>query len=184
MTDRLFFALWPDQPLQATLKGRLPDLVSGLGGRPQRSDQWHVTLEFLGEVPDGRQPAVHRAAARVQAKSCTVTFDRLDYWPRPQVYCLATSQVPVEIDELLHGLRAALTEEGFEPDTRAYRPHVTLARKVHAAHHSQLDPPIVWPAERFALVRSVNAAAGSRYEPLRWWNLSGRDARESGISCQ
>ena len=176
MTDRLFFALWPDEPLRATLAGRLPALVSGLGGRPQRPDQWHVTLEFLGEVPGERQPAVRQAAMRVHGASCALNFDRLDYWRRPQVYCLAASQVPTELAGLVRGLRAALAEEGFTPEAREFRPHVTLARKVREARPCALDPPLVWPDDRFALVRSITDPAGSRYEPLDWWNLSGRDA--------
>jgi hypothetical protein len=41
---------------------------------------------------------------------------------------------------------------------------------VRAAADSLLDPPFVWQSRGFALVRSVTAAAGSRYEPLHWWN--------------
>ena len=35
---------------------------------------------------------------------------------------------------------------------------------------SLLEPPLVWRADGFALVRSVTDPAGSRYEPLHWWN--------------
>ena len=58
MTDRLFFALWPDTALQSVLARRLPPLLDGIQGRAQRPDQWHVTLEFLGAVAIDRQAAV------------------------------------------------------------------------------------------------------------------------------
>lgn len=176
MTERLFFALWPDEPLRATLAGRFPDLVRGLSGKPQRPDQWHVTLEFLGEVPADRHAALHRAAGRVQADPVVVSFDGLDHWRKPQVYCLAASQTPAPLVELVRRLRVALAEEGFTPEAREFRPHVTLARKVPEARRGRLEPPLAWPADRFALVRSVTDPAGSRYEPLHWWNLSGRGA--------
>src|SRR5262245_5277525 len=65
MTDRLFFALWPDTSLRQELERRLPPLTARVEGRPQRPDQWHVTLEFLGAVPTERQPALWAAADRV-----------------------------------------------------------------------------------------------------------------------
>jgi 2'-5' RNA ligase len=176
MTDRLFFALWPDAHLRSSLSERVPHVLEGLGGKPQRPDQWHVTLEFLGEVASDRQAALHGAAGRVRAEPFTVSFDEFHHWHKPQVVCLAASVIPGPLAGLVAGLRAALADEGFKPEDRDFRPHVTLARKVKAARPGRLDPPLAWPADRFALVRSVTDPAGSRYEPLHWWNLSGRAA--------
>jgi RNA 2',3'-cyclic 3'-phosphodiesterase len=174
MSDRLFFALWPDESLQQVLARRLPELVVGVRGKPQRPDQWHVTLEFLGRVPAERQPALWAAADSVQCEPCEVVFDRLDHWRRPQVYCLAASATREPLARLVIELRAALMVQGFTPETRDFRPHVTLARKVHAAPVGPLAEPLCWAADRFALVRSLSDVTGSRYEPLRWWNLRGR----------
>jgi 2'-5' RNA ligase len=80
--------------------------------------------------------------------------------------------VPDALADVVNELRAALSREGFSPDQRPFRPHVTLARKVRSAESTTFDQPIVWAAERFALVRSVTAPAGSRYEPLGWWNCT------------
>jgi 2'-5' RNA ligase len=172
MTDRLFFALWPDEKLRTALATRLPALTGESAGKPQRPDQWHVTLEFLGDVAAARLGALHRAAGRVRAAPFTVSFDQLEHWRKPQVVCLTARQIPASLARLVGGLRAALDEEGFVPESREFRPHVTLARKVKVARHGRLEPPLAWPAERFTLVRSVTGPAGSRYEPLHWWNLS------------
>ena len=175
MTDRLFFALWPDDSLRAGLQLRLPALVQAVRGKAQRPDQWHVTLEFLGAVPAERQAAVWAAADEVSAGPFDVTFDALDHWRRPQVYCLAATRTPALLGQLVAELRAALWAHGFVPESREYRPHVTLARKVRSAAAGPLEPAIHWPADRFALVRSVTDPAGLRYEPVRWWNLRGQD---------
>lgn len=175
MTDRLFFALWPDESLRNLLAKRLPPLVAGIHGKPQRPDQWHVTLEFLGVVPVDRLPAVRAAADATQGEPVTVEFDLLDHWRRPQVYCLSASVTPPKLARLVSELRAALFATGFVPDSRDYRPHVTLARKVRAARVASLPEPITWTADRFALVRSLSDPAGSLYEPLDWWNLRGQD---------
>ena len=174
MTQRLFFALWPDAELRRELERRLPPLAATVQGRAQRPDQWHVTLEFLGNVDDERQSAVWAAADRVAVESFEVNFDTLDHWRHPQVYCLAATQTPAPLTQLVEQLRTGLALAGFEPETRAYRPHVTLARKVRSARREPLREPLRWPADRYALVRSVTDAAGSRYEPLRWWNLRSR----------
>jgi 2'-5' RNA ligase len=174
MTQRLFFALWPDTRLRVELERRLPPLAGAVRGKAQRPDQWHVTLEFLGGVERDREPAVWQAADRVAVAPFEVVFDALDHWRRPQVYCLAASDMPVQLAQLVAQLRTGLAFMGFQPEARDYRPHVTLARKVRDARPGPLPEPLHWPADRFALVRSVSDAAGSRYEPLRWWNLRGR----------
>lgn len=170
MSDRLFFALWPDPDLRAALRGRSELDTSLIDGKPQRPDQWHVTLAFLGQVPGERLPAVRAAAGRVSLAPVTIKFDRLEYWRRPQVLCLVASRVTAGLQALVAQLHAALVKEGFALDARPFRPHVTLARKVRSAADSCLDPPLVWRADGFALVRSVGDPSGSRYEPLDWWN--------------
>ena len=170
MTERLFFALWPDVALRRELERRLPLLTSQVVGRPQRPDQWHVTLEFLGAVTADRQPAVWGAADSVSMEALQLQFDAIDHWRKPQVYCLVAMEPPTAVSKFVANLRAALTDAGFSPEDREYRPHITLARKVRQAKRGPLVPPLQWPADRFTLVRSVTDASGSRYEPLRWWN--------------
>jgi len=172
MSDRLFFALWPDEPLRAILAGLVATLTAGVDGRWQRPDQWHVTLEFLGDVAPQRLASLHAAAGQVRLRTLSIVFDRVEHWRKPQVLCLAASSVPDALADVVNELRAALSREGFSPDQRPFRPHVTLARKVRSAESTTFDQPIVWRADRFALVRSVTAPAGSRYEPLGWWNCT------------
>jgi RNA 2',3'-cyclic 3'-phosphodiesterase len=170
MSDRLFFALWPDPALLQALQARVEKIAAAVGGKPQRPDQWHVTLEFLGQVPRERQPVLRAAAARVSGSPVTIEFDRVEHWRKPQVVCLVASRVPAGLAALVTQLHAELAAEGFAIETRPFRPHVTLARKVRTAVDSLLDPPFLWRTDGFALVRSVTDPAGSRYEPLDWWN--------------
>jgi RNA 2',3'-cyclic 3'-phosphodiesterase len=170
MSDRLFFALWPDSALRRALHDRIELITASIAGKPQRPDQWHVTLEFLGQVPLEHQPRLRAAADRVSRPPITIEFDRVEHWRKPQVVCLVASRVPAGLAALVTQLHAALAEEGFTLDARPFCPHVTLARKVQAAANSLLEPPFVWQSHGFALVRSVTDPAGSRYEPLDWWN--------------
>jgi 2'-5' RNA ligase len=170
--ERLFFALWPNARLRAELESRLPPLTRNEHGRAQRPDQWHVTLVFLGAVSLERKPAVLESADAVTGVPFELEFDRLEHWRRPQVLVLTASTVPAPLAALVADLRAALTGRGFEPETREYRAHVSLARKITRAPSTALPEPIRWTADRYALVRSVTDPSGSRYEPLHWWNLA------------
>jgi 2'-5' RNA ligase len=184
MSDRLFFALWPDPALLQALHARVDAIAASVEGKPQRPDQWHVTLEFLGQVPRERQLALRAAADRVSRSPVAIEFDRVEHWRTPQVVCLVASRVPTGLAALVTQLRAELAKEGFAIEERPFRPHVTLARRVRSAADSVLEPPFPWRADGFALVRSVTDPAGSRYEPLGWWNHAVEGGGETGDSGQ
>lgn len=170
MSERLFYALWPDASTRGELSRRLPEWTAGIDGRLQRPDQWHVTLEFIGAVAPERVAVLEDAAGQTPFSPLVIEFDRLEHWRKPQVACLVASRTPPALAAHVAALRAALAAAGFEQDSRPFRPHVTLARKARAAPTDHVVPPLFWPAMRFALVRSTSDAAGSRYEPLHWWN--------------
>ena len=174
MSDRLFFALWPDASLRDELAGRIAVLTDGYPCRPQRPDQWHLTIEFLGNVATDRHLLLREAACVVegslQARE-TVVLDRLEHWQKPQVLCMTATLVPPKLAGLAAALKDALRKRGFEPDGREFRPHLTLARKARQRVEGREVAPIRWPVDTLWLVKSIGEAAGSRYEPFARWNL-------------
>jgi RNA 2',3'-cyclic 3'-phosphodiesterase len=158
---------------EQSLAPRIRALQPAGVGRPQRPDQWHVTLEFLGPVPASRVAAAREAAAQVRAAPCEIRFDAVEYWRRPEVLCLVARALPPPLADLVQQLRAALATRGFEPESRPFRAHLTLARKVsHPVTPVQFEP-LPWPTAEFALVESVTDRSGSVYTPLAAWPLSG-----------
>lgn len=168
---RLFFALWPDNDLRSALAPRIRALQPNGVGRPQRPDQWHVTLEFLGSVPASLVVAAREAAGQVRAEPCEIVFDAVEFWRRPEVLTLVARVLPPALGSLVEQLRAALAARGFEPESRPFRAHLTLARKVNHPVTLGAFEPLRWPVEDFALVESVTDRAGSVYTPLDLWNL-------------
>jgi 2'-5' RNA ligase len=132
-----------------------------------------VTLEFLGSVSSSRMAAAVEAAAAVTTGSFEIVFDTVEHWRRPEVLCLVAREVPEPLAALVAQLRAGLAARGFEPERRAFRAHLTLARKVVTAVAVPPFEPIRWPARDFALVESVTDRAGSRYLPLERWSFAG-----------
>lgn len=170
-THRLFFALWPGEPLRNALAPHIRALQPVGAGRPQRPDQWHVTLEFLGAVPASRVDAARDAAASVRGRPCELQFDAVEYWRRPEVLCLVAREVPPPLVDLVSQLRSALAQRGFQPESRPFRAHVTLARKVSQPVATPSFEPLAWPVTGFALVDSITDRAGSVYTPLATWPL-------------
>ena len=114
---RLFFALWPGPDAMDAASAAVRRLVPPGTGRPQRPDQLHLTLEFLGSVPEPRLVSVLEVGEAVTASASPfeIVLDRLEYWQRPQVLCLTASVVPESLAALVRSLRTALATRGFEP---------------------------------------------------------------------
>jgi 2'-5' RNA ligase len=170
---RLFFALWPDAVVLARAVVAVAALVPRGAGRPQRADQLHLTLEFLGSVPESRLQAVREAGALAAAsgRPGTIMLDRLEHWRRPQVLCLTASVVPESIVVLVQSLRDELEARGFHPERREFRPHLTLARKITRGLSAVAFEQLAWPVNEITLVESTTDPSGSRYSRLETWPL-------------
>jgi 2'-5' RNA ligase len=170
---RLFFALWPGPEALAAAAAAVHRLVPHGTGRPQRPDQLHLTLEFLGGVPEPRLVSVLEAGTAVagSATPFEILLDRLEHWQRPQVLCLTASVVPEPLVALVRSLRAALAVRGFEPEERSFKPHLTLARKMRMPPSAESTESLRWAAHEYSLVESITGPEGSRYERLSTWPM-------------
>lgn len=95
-------------------------------------DHYHVTLKFLGDVRRDRTGEVEEALGRVAAstKPFSTEFGGFGAFPtirRPRVIWLGLAANP-ELRCLKQDLEWALGEVGFDAETRAFHPHVTLGR--------------------------------------------------------
>jgi 2'-5' RNA ligase len=167
VTRRLFFALWPDEPMRHALADAIGEAVRASGGRPMPVGNLHLTMAFLGSVPQRRLGAlaeVARACAEGEAQQALeLSLDHLEYWPAAQLLCAAPA-APVATAAALAGrLRARLVESGFAPDLKPFRPHVTVVRKVPRPPRLGPMPPVVWRFTRLALIESRTLPAGPLY---------------------
>jgi 2'-5' RNA ligase len=129
----------------------------------------HVTLAFLG-------PLTAADLAKVLALTPPLTapfelvLDQLGLWERAQVLWAGPTGIPEPLTRLEAGLWDALVAIGFERERRAYRPHLTIARKARAARGTLV--PVRWSVGDIALVESRPGPRRSRYETLKTWALS------------
>lgn len=110
--------------------------------RPLREDElpvrwvepenFHVTLKFLGEVRKDRVPAIQDAVARIASATPAFSselggFGAFPTVRRPRVLWLGV-QATSELRCLKQDLEWSMGELGFDVETRAFHPHVTLGR--------------------------------------------------------
>jgi RNA 2',3'-cyclic 3'-phosphodiesterase len=179
----LFFALWPAPALQQSLAGTTQSVVLAAGGRPVPPENFHVTLAFLGSVPDARISEVAAlgadVASQVTQPGLGVTLDAIEYWQKPKVV-VATAGLPAAksaplANVLTGALKSRLTDAGFTPgENPEFHPHVTLARKIAHPIHSIGIQPVLWGFTDFALVESRTEPKGSVYTVLQTFPLGAR----------
>lgn len=103
-----------------------------LPARWVESDSLHITLKFLGEVPQARLPAVASALAGAAADAAAfdVALSGFGAFPslsRPSILWVGVQAGPA-MAELHRHIEGAYAPLGFPPDERAFRPHITVAR--------------------------------------------------------
>jgi 2'-5' RNA ligase len=161
---RLFFALWPPVKSAATLASWTQAL--GVEGRATRAETIHLTLAFLGEIPEPRIEPACEAARRVRFAPFELEIEVARYWKHNQILWVGPAQAPAVLTALAAQLATELRAAGFELERREFAAHVTLLRKASAPRALPAPPRVAWPAEEFVLVRSRPSREGSAYEVL------------------
>jgi 2'-5' RNA ligase len=169
--QRLFLALWPDESVRSRLTALIPKVLRAGDGRAVRPENLHATLFFLGPIEGRTRECVERMASALEGRIFSLMLDRVEHRPK-QGIVWAAAVVPEALAALVDGLRHALLECGVHPETREYRAHVTLARKVRRAAHVGAIEPIAWHIDGFVLVESKTYPSGARYQVLRSWPLA------------
>lgn len=167
---RLFFAL-PCAPEQGKTISRWRTDLRLRSGRPVPSENFHLTLMFLGVVDVNQLPTILEAAQRLRplVQVEPVVLDQLEVWRRSQALVLTAKQPPKGLLRWAYALQEAMLPLGFTVDPRAFRPHLTLMRDFRiAVPEAGVVPEFVWKAREFALFESYKG----RYQPLAHWPLA------------
>ncbi len=168
---RLFVGLTLPQSVKQELLG----LMAGLEGvKWQREDQLHLTLNFIGEVPEPQAEEIELALSAVPFAPFVLRLEGLDIFGNRRRPRMLWTGVPLENIEQLQHLHAkidrVLQRCSLEADPRKYVPHVTLARfrgKVrrvgsYLEHHSRYKSP-AFEVDAMTLYRSHLGHQGSHY---------------------
>lgn len=169
--QRVFFALWPDDETRCGLARLARAHLAPANGRPVAAANLHLTLEFLGSLDPAAKACAERAAQSLSAPAFELELRCLGHWPRARILWSGPQHVPRGLTGLVGRLREALLACGHRPETRPFRAHVTLARKVRGPVEATGHTPVRWPVTDFHLLVSESARQGARYRSLQRWPL-------------
>jgi len=177
---RAFVAIRPPDAVLDAVDALSASLDLGDGRRTTR-DQWHVTLQFLGNRAD--VDAVIEALAGLRVAAASAQFGRLGAFPsskRARVVGLGLAQGDELFDALATEVGVRLTPLGHVPEARAYHAHLTLARcktpadvrAALAADETTVGEP--WLVDEVILYESRLRRTGAEYLPVASVPLSSR----------
>ncbi len=186
---RVFVAL----EIPAEVRRAIGEMIARLrdvarGARWVRAEGVHVTLKFIGEIPEERVAAIEQAlrgvktagiAAPVEAK-----FRGAGFFPNerhPRVFW-AGVEGPPNLAELARAVDERLAPLGIAAETREFRPHLTLARFKSEDGLPRLREEIkklepfdfgLMRASEFHLFQSQLGAGGAKYTKLASFPFGG-----------
>lgn len=178
---RLFLGLpWPEEHRDSL--GRRAAVWAGRPGlRLVDPGNWHLTLRFLGELPETVPALMDGLLSAWAEKRAPLTFidrgwSRFGPLAKPRAVTLGLEAFP-DASRAVDTLHRVLDEAGLRGDGKPWKPHVTLAYgqgQDIGTWPEELPggrPPILFP--RVVLYRSTLSPQGSVYEELAAWPLKG-----------
>ncbi len=162
---------------------------AGGGTRWVRLENLHLTVRFLGATPPDLVPSVVRVArqAALAAAPFEVRLAGAGAFPaarRPRALWIGITRGSDELGALARAMDAGLTPLGWPPESRPYRPHLTVARTdaagavgasaaALALESAARDWHTAFVAGEIVLYQSLLRAGPPRYEPLETIALGG-----------
>lgn len=191
---RLFVGLdLPDEirdriaQFMAEMRGLAPDV------RWVKAESLHVTLKFIGEKPDRFAIEIQKALASIAAPSFEIAFRGSGFFPTPRAARVFWIGIKADaaLPQLAGKIDASLAQIRIPKETRAFSPHLSVARAGSGApprqqtdgknlRFAQLQERLAQVAAShfgtmlardFFLYRSHLSSQGSRYEKLARFEL-------------
>jgi RNA 2',3'-cyclic 3'-phosphodiesterase len=143
-----------------------------------RTENLHVTLKFIGEVADAKLEGIRAVLATVRGHTpIDIQIGGIGFFPdkdRPAVLWTGL-KAATNLALLTDAIDRALATQGIAKETRAFVPHLTLARFAPPALPEKLRAAIQKSAERqfgsfraleFHLIESKLKPTGAEYTSL------------------
>jgi 2'-5' RNA ligase len=201
---RLFVAVYPPPAVLADFMSLLSTLCCGAPQPPGHSvrlvppERVHLTLAFIGDIPDERLPVVEAAVAAGARRWAATGAERKANRDEPRkvpklriggggrfgrgkftVVWAGVRGDTTALADLVTDLRRELRSAKVPFDVKAYRPHVTVARPGDRLAEEQVASDLAalvsyespeWPVDLIELVRS-NQGPNITYDRLSSYPL-------------
>jgi RNA 2',3'-cyclic 3'-phosphodiesterase len=183
---RLFFAIeLPPPPREHLLRVMDAARILALRASWTRPQNLHLTLRFLGEVPDAQTPPVCELGRNLaRPGALRLACDELVFLPsaeRARVISVGLGGDMAPLMRFQGEIEAACRQLGYVAEVRPYAAHITLARlreriSVGVLEQLQRQAAGMFPGPEFwirhvALMQSIQDRNGVIYSPVAHWEL-------------
>ena len=168
---RLFLGLSPDPAARAELAQLARRLAWDSGGRALREDQLHLTLLFLGEVPEHMLAPIRSALDSILATGFPLVGDKLSFRSEHGLILLGVSRPEPGLLRLQRRVRSLMKELGIAYDRKRFHPHITLVRGMQHAPDNLEFVPSHWAVNGFRLIESASSPVGRVHRVIQEWPL-------------
>jgi 2'-5' RNA ligase len=155
-----------------------------------REETLHLTLKFLGDIPqlavENLSDAMSRAVSGLSPFSVRLEFAKVfpNHGP-PRVLWIGINDLSGKLIELHRRLEDEAMKAGFEKEARRFEPHLTLARirnpkparTLATAHEQMKFEPVEIPVSELLVIRSRLSSEGSKYTVLSRHELRAPEKR-------
>jgi 2'-5' RNA ligase len=179
-TVRLFVAVPVPGPIAEKLKDWTLAQKEALPFRKWAHPQdYHITLQFLGDTPVAQIEALQAALREVSAAPISLALNGAGTFGPPKAPRVLWTAITGDLTGLtaLHlAVVKAASSLGFEPEDRPYTPHITLARGFAGGGEMAIEATanapagVQWEADRFVLMQT-HMHASPMYEVIGEFKL-------------
>jgi 2'-5' RNA ligase len=179
VTWRVFCAIELPETVRALVLRRIKRLQEAV---PEAKASWsrdanlHLTLKFLGEIPQTSVSDFSDATSRAVAGPApfTIRLEQTGVFPKhgsPRVLWIGIDDFTGKLGELHTRLENEAADAGFENEKRPFHPHLTLGRLRQPRHaftlaaaHAQLEfEPAEIAVSELLVIKSELSSEGSKY---------------------
>ena len=159
----------------STVRRAVPE-ASASWGRPENT---HLTVKFFGNVAQSRINGISAATDRAVANSnpFNIVIGGSGVFPgvsRARVLWIGVADPDGELNQMHNRVENECVQEGFEKETRAFRPHLTVARlrrpegsrPLAETHLKTKFAEVIVPVNELVVFRSELSSPGSKYTSL------------------
>ncbi len=155
---------------------RLKEAVPDARASWSRDGNVHLTLKFLGEIPQTSVPEFSTAVSQAVAglTPFSIGLEQAGAFPKlgqPRVLWIGIEDIGGKLGRLHARLEDEAAKAGFAKEARAFHPHLTLARlrkpqhaqTLASAHKAMEFQPADVTISELLVIRSELSSAGSKY---------------------
>jgi 2'-5' RNA ligase len=175
------------------VRGAIGDVIDGLRDRSGTAVRWvrpegvHVTVRFLGELPQQMLPAIKMAVGEAVHRHPPFNLELSNigtFGGREglRIMWVGIAGDILRLEAIVRDVNTALAVVGLEPERRPFRPHLTLGRvrdeistrqraEIEVAVGRECVPEVSWRTTHVSLMRSRLVPGGAAYDVLATFPL-------------